>query len=65
MAVRIKNPELWERGVQLMKQTSLWKTIEDNANYGAKWKKENLSQEELEFRIASEVHARLVGKEGA
>ena len=65
MAVRIKNPELWERGVQLMKQTSLWKTIEDNANYGAKWKKENLSHEELEFRIASEVHARLVGKEGA
>ena len=65
MAVRIKNPELWERGVQLMKQTSIWKTIEDNANYGAKWKKENLSQEELEFRIASEVHARLVGKEGA
>ena len=65
MAVRIKNPELWERGVQLMKQTSLWKTIEDNDNYGAKWKKENLSHEELEFRIASEVHARLVGKEGA
>ena len=65
MAVRIKNPELWERGVWLMKQTSLWKTIEDDANYGAKWKKENLSHEELEFRIASEVHARLVGKEGA
>ena len=65
MAVRIKNPELWERGVQLMKQTSLWKTIEEDANYGAKWKNENLSQEELDNRIASEVHARLVGKEGA
>jgi len=25
MAVRIKNPELWERGVQLMKQTTIWK----------------------------------------
>lgn len=64
-ALQKTKPELWNRGVELMKQTSLWKTIEDDANYGAKWKKENLSQEELDNRIASEVHARFVGEGGA
>jgi hypothetical protein len=64
-ALQKTKPKLWNRGVELMKQTSLWKTIEEDANYGAKWKKENLSQEELDNRIASEVHARFVGKGGA
>ena len=65
MAVRIKNPELWERGVQLMKQTTIWKQIEQSEVYGKRWKKDGVSEPEIEFRIASEVHARLVGKEGA
>jgi len=33
--------------------------------YGKRWKKDGVSEPEIEFRIASEVHARLVGKEGA
>lgn len=64
-ALQKTKPKLWNRGVELMKQTSLWKTIEEDANYGAKWKNENLSQEELDNRIASEVHARFVGEGGA
>lgn len=64
-ALQKTNSKLWNRGVKLMKQTSLWKTIEEDANYGAKWKNENLSQEELDNRIASEVHARFVGEGGA
>ena len=64
-ALQKTNSKLWNRGVELMKQTSLWKTIEEDANYGAKWKNENLSQEELDNRIASEVHARFVGEGGA
>lgn len=64
-ALQKTNSKLWNRGVELMKQTSLWKTIEEDANYGVKWKNENLSQEELDNRIASEVHARFVGEGGA
>lgn len=64
-ALQKTNSKLWNRGVELMKQTSLWKTIEEDANYGAKWKNENLSQEELDNGIASEVHARFVGEGGA
>ena len=25
--IQIHNPQLWDRGVELMKQTSLWKTV--------------------------------------
>ena len=64
-ALQKTNSKLWNRGVELMKQTSLWKTIEEDANYGTKWKNENLSHEELDNRIASEVHARFVGEGGA
>lgn len=59
------NIRLWNRGVELMKQTSLWKAIEEDANYGAKWKAQGLSQTELDNLIASEVHARFVGEGGA
>lgn len=58
------NPLLWNRGVELMKQTSLWKAIEEDANYGTMWKAQGLSQEEIDNRIASEVHARFVGEGG-
>ena len=63
-AVQRRNPQLWQRGVELMKQTSLWNEILNDANYGKKWQAENLSQEKLDNLIASEVHARLVGKGG-
>lgn len=59
------NPQLWNRGIELMRKTSLWKTIEEDANYGALWKAQGLSQEEIDNRIASEVHARFVGEGGA
>lgn len=59
------NPELWKRGVELMKQTDLWVEILLDKNYGQKWVIDpNLSDEQLDFLIASEVHARLVGKNG-
>ena len=32
--IQQKNPKLWQRGVELMKQTSLWNEILNDANYG-------------------------------
>ena len=54
-AVQQKNPELWRRGVELMKQTSLWKEVENDPNYAGL----------DENGIASEVHSRLTGDKGA
>lgn len=62
--VHQKNPKLWQRGVELMKQTSMWKTIANDAHYGKTWEAMNLPQEKLDNLIASEVHARLTGEEG-
>jgi hypothetical protein len=59
------NPELWHRGIALMKQISLWKDIENDENYGKKWKGiENMTPKKLESLIASEVHSRLAGVNG-
>lgn len=64
-AVAKKNPKLWKKGVELMKQTDLWAEITLDKNYGQKWIIDpNLSDEQRDFLIASEVHARLVGKNG-
>ena len=62
--VQKKNPKLWQRGVELMKQTSLWNEILNGANYGKQWQSMNLPKEKLESLIASEVHSRLVGENG-
>lgn len=62
--VQKHNPKLWQRGVELMKQTSLWNEILNADNYGKLWQSMNLSKEKLEGLIASEVHARLVGENG-
>lgn len=60
-----KNPKLWKRGIELMKQTDLWAEILLDKNYGQKWIIDpNLSDDQRDFLIASEVHARLVGKNG-
>jgi len=69
-----KNPKLWNRGVELMKDPSLklpghdksiWQEIEESPNYGQKWKKsKHIDGKTLEFLIASEVHSRLVGTKG-
>lgn len=55
---------LWTRGKELMKQTSLWKQIAEDENYGKKWEKEGYSGSYLEDLIASEVHSRFVGENG-
>lgn len=63
-----KNPELWKRGVELMKQLDngkVWKQFAEDENYGKKWAKMNLTQEQFDNMVASEVHARLVGENGA
>ncbi len=57
MALQKSNPELWARGVELMKQTPLWDEVKNNPAYADIAEDDNL--------IASEVHARLTGKEGA
>lgn len=64
--VALKNPSLWIRGVELMKQFNggkLWNEIANSEFYGKKWS--NMSNAQREFMIASEVHARLVGEGGA
>ena len=59
------NPQLWQRGITLMKETSLWKEVEDDDNYGKKWKAiEGITESQLESLIASEVHSRLTGVNG-
>lgn len=55
-ACRRANPELWQRGVELMKQTQLWNEVKNDPNYV------NLLSDD---EIASEVHARLTGRDGA
>ncbi len=57
MALQKSNPELWARGVELMKHTSLWDEVKNNPAYADIANDDNL--------VASEVHARLTGKEGA
>lgn len=53
-ACRTSNTELWSRGVELMKQTSVWKEVENDPNYSG------LDED----GIASEVHSRLSGDNG-
>ena len=63
--VQKHNKALWKRGVELMKQISLWNNIMQDDNYGKKWKSmQGMTQERLENLVASEVHARLVGQQG-
>lgn len=56
-AIQKTNPELWKQGVELLKKTNTWKEIERNPAYA-----DIAGDEDL---LASEVHARLVGKNGA
>lgn len=55
--VRRENPELWSRGKELMKQTPLWQEVIEDPNYG--------DIRDDEDAVASEVHSRLTGKDGA
>lgn len=56
-AIQKTNSELWKQGVELLKKTDTWKEIERNPAY-----EDIAGDEDL---LASEVHARLVGKEGS
>ena len=51
------NPTLWATGVKLMQQTPVWAEIKNNPAYADIADNDDL--------LASEVHARLVGKHGA
>ena len=76
--VAMKNPKFWKTGISLFKRAwftdennkrvNLWNWVANNSEYGLKWKqmvKEGkLEEEKVEGLIASEVHARLVGKRG-
>lgn len=63
--VQKHNPQLWNRGVEIMKETNMWKKIANDEHYGKRWKAMNLRESQLESLIASEVHARFVGERGA
>lgn len=63
-AVRHQNNKLWKQGVSLMKKIDLWNEIANSDVYGKAWKKQGIKGSELDDRIASEVHARLVGPQG-
>lgn len=62
--VQQKNSKLWNRGVELMKQTTLWNEILHSEHYGKAWQQLGISGERLDNLIASEVHSRLTGTEG-
>lgn len=55
--VRRENPAIWERGKELMAQTPTWNEVVNDPNYA------DIADDE--DAVASEVHARLTGKEGA
>ena len=55
--LRKRNPALWLRGKELLKRTSLWQEVIDDANYA------DIRADE--DAVASEVHSRLTGREGA
>ena len=55
--LRKRNPALWLRGKELLKRTSLWQEVLDDANYA------DIRADE--DAVASEVHSRLTGREGA
>ena len=50
--VQKHKPQLWQRGVELMKKTSLWNEVLNADNYGKLWQSMNLSKEKLEGLIA-------------
>lgn len=53
-ACKENNPELWDRGIKLMKQTTVWEEVKNDPNY---------SDLQTDDEIASEVHSRLTGKD--
>ena len=55
IACQKSNPELWNRGVELMKQTPMWDEVKNDPNY---------ADLKTDDEIASEVHSRLTGKDG-
>ena len=56
-ALQKANPELWARGKELMRQLPLWQEVVDDPAYA------DISHDE--DLVASEVHSRLSGAEGA
>lgn len=55
--VRRENPQLWARGKELLQKTPMWDEVMNDPNY------QNIRDNE--DAVASEVHSRLTGKDGA
>lgn len=55
--VQKENPELWARGKELLKQTPIWEEVLNDPNYA--------DIRDNEDAVASEVHSRLTGRDGA
>ena len=51
--VQVRNPELWNKGVELMKNIPLWNRIANDSNYGKAWEAQGKTGKELEDLIAS------------
>ncbi len=51
------NPELWNRGKELMKECPVWKEVMDDKNYS--------DIKDDDDKVASEVHSRLAGRNGS
>ena len=66
-ALEKNNPKLWKKGVKLMQEgvPGLWNEISKSEKYGKLWQSKGIKGEKLVNLIASEVHARLVGENGA
>ncbi|MBQ9391932.1 MAG: hypothetical protein IJU02_07055 [Lachnospiraceae bacterium] len=64
-AVQQRNPELWESGIALMQSLPIWDEIVNSEQYGKKWEAKGITGQKFINLVASEVHARLVGTEGA
>lgn len=60
-AVSKSNPQLWARGIQLMKQVDLWNQIANSDSYGKLWKSQGITGNDLINHIASIIHPILDG----
>lgn len=56
-ACRRKNPELWKRGMELMRRIPLWERVRNDPAYAD-------IRDDVDA-VASEVHSRLTGRDGA
>ena len=61
-AVMAKNPRLWKRGVDLLRQSKFWNEVIDDPNYGKKWGAELLIEEGTDFETIEDVNETNLGE---